>query len=432
MGNKREIYLDILHIYRSEMVATFTRIARSNFYGTSFIEQLKNVLVTFLKAISVSMRALFGLQKSHKKQLFQKHWLFVLGRNNYQSLQFINEFDNQTIYVTPYKFQVDGENIIKLELANFFYLLYRLPLFITFLVKEKNIGRYWDTAFRGMGMYESALEILKKHQPQCITFSNDHTLEARAMILAAQTLNITTFYIQHACIRSDFPPLRFSHSFLEGQDTLDKYKNSGSVKGGVSLIGIPRMDQYIHQKNRNSKIHAIGICSNLLDDILLIESTLTELIKAFPKIQFTYRPHPVDNRSINLPTSVNRSNSRIENPFEFLQKQDLIIAGNTSIHYEAATLSVHAVYYKFGSLNGVDDMYSFVANGLVQKAEDITDLIKIINQLRKQKRDLLLSKAQYYNATLGTKDEGKSQLLVANKMFELLTTFEEESKLSNQ
>jgi len=319
MGNNREIYLDILHIYRSEMVATFTRIARSNFYGTSFLAQLKNAIFAFLKAFRVSMRSLFGLQKTPEKQLYQKHWLFVLGRNNYQSLRFINEFDQQTIYVTPYKFKVEGENIIKLELANFFYLLFRLPLFLSFLVKEKNIGRYWDTAFRGMGMYETALKILKKYQPQCITFSNDHTLEARAMILAAATLKITTFYIQHACIRSDFPPLRFSHSFLEGQDTLDKYKNSGSIQGGVSLIGIPRMDPYIHQKNKNNEIQTIGICSNLLDDISFIESTLTALIEAFPNIQFTYRPHPVDNRSIHLPTAVNRSNSKVENPFEFLR-----------------------------------------------------------------------------------------------------------------
>jgi len=419
MGNKREIYLDILHIYRSEMVATFPQIARRNFYGTSFLQQLKNTLLSFLKSFIVSMRTLFGLQKDYKKQLHQKHWLFVIGRNNYQSLRFINEFDKQTTYVTPYKFKVKGEDIIKLELANFFYLLFRLPLFIGFLFKEKNIGRYWDTAFRGMGMYESALDIIKKYQPQCITFSNDHTLEARAMILAAQTLNIPTFYIQHACIRADFPPLRFSHSFLEGQDALDKYKNSGSVRGGVSLIGIPRMDPYIHQKNTNSKIQAIGICSNLLDDISLIEATLTALIKAFPKVQFTYRPHPVDSRPINLPSSVNRSNSKAENPFDFLQKQDLIIAGNTSIHYEAATLYVHAVYFKFGSLNGVDDMYGFVANGLVQEAKDNLDLIKIIQHLEKEKKGLRL-KAQYYNATLGTKEEGKSQLIVAKKMSELL------------
>ena len=427
MGNKREIYLDILHIYRSDMIVTFTRTARRNFYGTSFLEQLKNVLLAFLKAFNVSIRSLFGFQKNHKKKLYQKHWLFVLGRNNYQSLRFINEFDKTTIYVTPYKFKVEGENIIKLEFANFFYLLFRLPLFISLLVKEKNIGRYWDTAFKGMGKYETALKILKKYQPQCITFSNDHTLEARALILAAQTLNITTFYIQHACIRSDFPPLRFSHSFLEGQDALNKYKSSGSVEGGVSLIGIPRMDQYIHQKNKHNKIHNIGVCSNLLDDISIIESTLTALIEAFPKIEFTYRPHPIDTRSISLPNSVIRSNSKVENPFKFLQKQDLIIAGNTSIHYEAASLNVHPVYFKFGNVNSIDDMYGFVANGLVQKAKDITELIEIISQLYKQKR-ALCSKAQYYNATLGTENEGKSQLLVVNKMLELLTTFEEGSK----
>ncbi len=420
MGNKREIYLDILHIYRSDMVATFNRVARRNFYGTSFFERLKNALFALLKAFAVSLRSLFGLQKTPQNQLYQKHWLLVLGKNNYHSLRFIRKFDKETVYVSPYKYKVEGERIVKLELSNFFYLVLRLPLFISFLVKEKNIRRCWDKAFSGMGMYESALANLKKYQPQCITFSNDHTLEARALILAAKTLNITTFYIQHACIRPDFPPLRFSHSFLEGQDSLDKYKGSGPVKGGVSLIGIPRMDQYIHQKNNNDAIQSIGICSNLLDEISLIESTITVLADAFPNIQFTYRPHPTDKRSINLPTSINRSDSKVENPFEFLQGQDLIIAGNTSIHYEAATLFVHAIYYKFGSATGVDDMYCFVANGLVQKAKDTTQLISIINQLKTEQGDALFVKAQYYNAALGKEDEGKSQSLVEAKMVELL------------
>ena len=417
MRTKRDIYLDILHIYRSEMVAAFPKSARRNFYGTSFLVQIKNVLFAFLKALRTSLLSLFGFQKTDLGFLYQKHWLYILGGNNYHSLKFIDQVDQQTVYVSPYKYQLPKEKVIKINLPlHLFYLISHLPTFVNLLIKEKEIRRCWDAAFKSMGLYESSIAFLKKHQPKCITFSNDHTMEPRAMILAAQALNIPTFYIQHACIRPDFPPLRFSHSFLEGQDSLDKYKNSGPIDGDVSLIGIPRMDQYILQKNERLEINHIGICSNLLDDIPAIESAILALSNAFPERLLTYRSHPSDTRTIQLSPNINISNSKEVNAFEFLRQQDLIIAGNTSIHYEAAMLQVHAIYHKFGDTGGTEDMYRFVANGLVEEAIDTQQLISLIKQKPALKEDLK-SKAQYYNALLRTADEGKSQ----SKVIEIMT-----------
>jgi len=415
MSKLEEIYLDILHIYRSEIVATFPEVARRNFYGVSTFEKIINAGSAFLKALFVFIVSPFGFQRTDKEVLQGKHWLYVLGQNNYHSLKFLNTGDSQFVYVSPYKYQVQGEDIVKAQLPlHFIYMLRHLPTFFSLLWKEKDIRPCWDTAFKGMGMYESHLAFLKKHQPACITFSNDHTLEPRAMILAAKKLGIPTFYIQHACIRPDFPPLHFSHSFLEGQDSWDKYKRSGPISGAVSLVGVPRMDSYILRKNTSTIIRRIGVCSNLLDDIGAIESTLVALSAALPNAEITYRPHPTDKRTIGNLASIKLSDSKVVNPFDFLWQQDLIIAGNTSIHYEAAMLDVHAVYHKFGGQGGTEDMYLFVKNGLVEEAVDTDQLISIIKKKQQQSKEDLSVKAQYYNAVLGTANEGKSQKLVIN------------------
>lgn len=421
MRSKQAIYLDILHGYLSEMVATFPASARKHFYGTSRSQQFSNGLRIFLKALKTFVFGLLGLQKIPHQEVHQKHWLYVLGPNNYHSLQFIAEASSQTVYVSPFKYQAPDAAVVQLhQVWHFWYMLRNLPLFFRLLFNRKApVKRCWDVAFKATGLYESSLALLKKHQPRCITFSNDHTLEPRAMLLAAQTLKIPSFYIQHACIRSDFPPLRFSHSLLEGKDALHKYKNSGSIEGKVSLIGIPRMDPYMHHRNENKTVRSIGLCSNLLDNTATIQAVLNALSTEFPDLTISYRPHPSDQRKLDVGPNIKVSNSRTENPFEFLIRQDLIIAGNTSIHYEAAILNVVSVYYQFDPNGKVEDMYNFVANKLVKEAADLTELMAIIWQNIQQKQNIR-QRASYYNAVLDTPNEGKSKALALAELAEWL------------
>lgn len=427
MQKKRDLYLDIIHIYLSDMVAGFTPIGRNNFYGATTGKKIQRVITAFFKALKIAVLSLFNAHNINKDSLQGKHWLYVLGTNNYNSLSFIKDFDKETIYVSPYNYKVKEEEIHLINLTtHFFYLLKSLPTFFNILFTEKRIHRCWDVAFESMGLYESSRAFLKKYTPRCITFSNDHAFIPRAMILAAKSLNIPTFYIQHACVREDFPPLRFSHSFLEGQDALNKYTNAGKIDGEVSLIGIPRMDKYILRKNINSTVKRIGICSNLLDDIPTLEKTISALVKEFNNVQFSYRPHPNDVRKINLPLNVMRSNSKEVNPFEFLVNHDLVIAGNTSIHYEAAMIEVHSIYHKFIYGDNTKDMYNFVKNGLIEEAVDLPALINLINKKLNHKESLV-SKARYYNAALGTEFEGNSQGLVIAAMKKILKYGEEKS-----
>jgi hypothetical protein len=411
MSKREEIYLDILHIYRSETVAGFVRFGRRMFYGTSFFEKIQNVIRFKAKMFRDFIVSIFGRKNNSSAELQQKDWLYVLGGNNYHSLKFLED-PKTTVYVSPFKYQTPDVKPVQIILSNHFMNMLRcLPTFVALSLKNKDIRRCWDIAFKATGMYESSLTYLKKHQPRSIIFSNDHSLEPRAMLLAANKLNIPTFYVQHACIRTDFPPLKFTCSFLEGQDSLDKYRGSGAVEGQVELIGVPRIEAYLPKKRTRKTIKHIGLCSNLLDSLPVIEEVMKELRLAFPDHHLSYRPHPVDKRSIELDSSISISNSKIENPFEFLLKQDLIIAGNTSIHYEAAMLNVYTVCYKLGIEGKTEDMYGFVKKELVTEVSSPEALVSLIKKSAETDGpDLKIVK--YYNAVLNTANEGKSQDLV--------------------
>ena len=403
-----DILEDLLHFYFSETIAAFPQSARRNLYGATFAEKFGNALKYFARSAKESFAS------SPTPLLENKVWLYVISDNNFNSLSFLENQIDENVYVTPYRYQKAGTSIVHLQHASRFrYLLGSLPKFLRlFFSGRKEVRRAWDAVFRVGGMYEYSLAILKQHRPKAIVFSNDTTLEPRSLMLAAKELGIPTFYIQHACIRTDWPPLKFTCSFLEGQDALDKYKACGAIEGDVKLIGVPKIDPYLSRKNTSKKVQNIGICSNLLDSISEVESVVAAVLEKFPNCKITYRPHPGDSRVFSSDNkALIRSNSREEKVFEFLLKQDLIIAGNTSIHYEAAMLNVVSIYYRFDQASVLDDTYGFVRNGLVEEAKSVEELVDEIRVNVVEKRDMG-SKAGYYNAVLGTEDEGRSQELV--------------------
>lgn len=422
MTEKQRIYLDILHLYLSETVAKFALPARRTLYGIGRKEKMSRAFNSILKSIKNSFYY-FSKKTIYQKKLVNAHWIYVIGNNNLNSLNFLKKDLSNTVFVTPFNFSKTGIPIIPLFLPfHFFFFLKNIPTLLRLITQKKYpIQRSWDAAVRVTGQYEASLLFLKKHPPRAISFSNDHTIEARAMLLAAKQLNIPTFYVQHACVRPDFPPLKFSVSFLEGQDSLDKYQQSGPVEGSVKLIGVPRITPYLNKKKEVTAIKSIGLCTNLLDLAEDIEILLKALVENFPDRKITYRPHPSDRRKIDISANINISNSREENPFNFLLKQDLVIAGNTSIHYEAALLNVHAIYYKFDKDGKTEDMYSFVKNGLVPEAVNETELIRQIKNISPNQK-IAADKKQYYDATIDTPNEGHSHQLVVQGIQNYLTT----------
>ncbi len=351
----------------------------------------------------------------NSKKLKGKVWLYVVSQNNYDSLKFLEDSLPYSIFVAGQgkklgKYKNDAQRV-SLRRKVFYYYKY-IPLLIQFLkYKPESTKRFFDILYDAVGFYEVYRYKLRKYKPSAIVFANDHNADARAMLLAAKSLGIKTIYIQHASVSSFFPPLQFDLSLLEGQDSLDKYKLCGPVAGRVELVGMPKADKYLTNRNSRQHIHTVGIGCNLLDNPQKIKSLLQVLSNAFPDIHFILRPHPRDSRDLAAlaggAKNIILSDSSKEPVFEYLQQLDVQISGNSGIHLEAVLLNVWSIYYDFNPAQQLNDYYGFVQNGLVDVANSSEELIKLINSNLHSKPDVV-TRAQYHNATVGTKQEGNS------------------------
>ncbi|MBK0403782.1 hypothetical protein I5M27_12345 [Adhaeribacter sp. BT258] len=359
------------------------------------------------------------------EDLSGKIWLYVVSQNNYDALHFLKEQLPETVFVAGQNKQIGRYNqqVNRLSLRwKFFYTArFFLPVFLgLFKMHGSKAIRFFDLIFVSIGYYEAYLKHLQKHRPRAIVFANDHNDDSRAMLLAANKLNIPTVYIQHATVSTAFPPLEFTLSLLEGQDALDKYRQCGPVQGEVKLIGMPKADKFMQFRNFKTTLKNVGIAGNLMDEYDALKATILQLVLRFPDLEFTFRPHPGDARDFSFVTGKNAmfSSPKSEGAFEFLKNQDLLVAAESSIHLEAALLNIPGIYFRLGA-NNFYDYYGFVKTGLIAEAATEKELFSLVQQYQ-QDRPEVYQKAAYYNATIGTENEGKSDALAVQYLQEFL------------
>jgi hypothetical protein len=285
--------------------------------------------------------------------------------------------------------------------------------------------RFFDLIFAAIGYYEVYVRALRYYRPRAIIFANDHNDDARALLLAARACGVPTAYVQHASVSTYFPPLSFDLSLLEGQDALDKYQQCGPIRGRVELVGMPKADAFLSQRNTEPQVRRVGIATNLLDNSEAINTTVVYLLQEFPTLVFTFRAHPSDTRDFGFlrqHLQLQFSDARQENVFEFLQKQDALIAADTSTHLEATLLNLASIYYRFGTNTITNDYYGYVAHGLIERADTLPELALLLHRYELHKSPTLYQRATYYNSTIGTLDEGNSRTVALKKLVQWLST----------
>lgn len=367
------------------------------------------------------------LPLKQRDNLTGKVWLYVVSRNNYDALAFLPDQLPETVFVAGQDKEIGVYNKRVNRLSARFKLIYYyqfLPVWWgLYKQKGKRALRFFDLIYQAIGYYEISVTALKKYRPRCIIFANDHNTDARALLLAAKDLGIPTVYIQHASVSTSFPPLAFDLNLLEGQDSLDKYRQCGPVTGIVKLIGMPKADAYIRHRNFNPTITRLGICCNIIDSYAGIRDTVTYLAGQFPDLQLTFRAHPGDIRNFSFVKTAGAniaiSDAKTEPVFDFLMYQDAIIAADSSIHLEATLLNILSIYYRFGENNFKFDYYAYVQHGLVEHAAAPADLQRMIRHYLPHKPEVYL-RTRYYNAVVGTKYEGRSHELALHHLQEFL------------
>ncbi len=361
-------------------------------------------------------------------QLAGATWLYVVSANNYEALKFIAEARPDAVLVAG-----QGKNIgryggvvnrLSLRRKILYYGQYPAALWGLRRRVGSRATRFFDLVFYAIGYYEVYRRALRHYRPRAVVFANDHNDDARALLLACRAEGVPTAYVQHASVSTNFPPLGFDLSLLEGQDALDKYRQCGPVRGRVALVGMPKADAFLSQRNAEPAVRRVAVACNLLDELPAVADTLAYLLRELPALTCTLRPHPGDRRDFGpLRRALPRlrwSDPHRENVFEFLQQHDALVAADTSTHLEATLLNVASVYYRFSPTPTLADYYGYAAHGLSEWAHDHAELAAALARLARHKPPDLYRRAAYYNATLGTPDEGHSRALALRRLAEWL------------
>ena len=267
----------------------------------------------------------------------------------------------------------------------------------------KYFTRLWTT----YGLYKVAGEMLDKYNVKVLVMANDHNDINRCLIFNALEKGIKTVYVQHASVKKGFPRLDFTYSFLDGQESLDKYLHAGKPNGEVYLSGGVRFD-FLYDKivERNEEVKKIGVAINMLDDFEKVKS-LCLFLKEEGYDDLTLRPHPryqhLDSEWL-IKNNIAISNPKEESSFDFIANIDFMISNESAIHLDASIMHCPTVLYNMSNNQILDD-YNFIKNNLVKLAENGKILLNFI----KNKNEIFLNKEvlQYYNASSYSHLEGK-------------------------
>lgn len=267
----------------------------------------------------------------------------------------------------------------------------------------KYFTRLWTT----YGLYKVAGEMLDKYNVKVLVLANDHNDINRCLILNALEKGIKTVYVQHASVKKGFPRLDFTYSFLDGQESLDKYLHAGKPNGEVYLSGGVRFD-FLYDKivKRNEEVKKIGVAINMLDDFEKVKN-LCLFLKEEGYDDLTLRPHPryqhLDSEWL-IKNNIAISNPKEESSFDFIANIDFMISNESAIHLDASIMHCPTVLYNMSNNQILDD-YNFIKNNLVKLAENGKVLLNFI----KNKNEIFLNKEvlQYYNASSYSHLEGK-------------------------
>ncbi len=304
----------------------------------------------------------------------------------------------------------------------YWYSLLFIPVVFYQFIKCRNAyhKRSFSYTFDGFCIAYSSNYILRKYlvklKPSKIVIANQLSCYHRSLAYVAKDLNINTIYIQHASVTENFSDLNiFSSALLEGEDSLVKYQKNGTSGKKLYLVGMPKFDKYYTAVKENTKVNSIGICTNGMDDFNSFSKLVKILCERFPDKKIIVRPHPSDRRyaewlSMATENGCLFSNVREVESFVFFKDVDLIVAGDSNIHLEAALLNIPSVY--FDSFGNNFDWYGFAANKLVDYAVDPQVVYESILNISNNLPDTR-SKSKFFVETVNTRFDGKSSRLAA-------------------
>lgn len=270
------------------------------------------------------------------------------------------------------------------------------------------------TFWRSYGDYDLIRSWLSRCDIKNFIVASDISPLMRAAILACNDSNVTTAYIQHAAVTEKFPPLITTYAFLDGEDSLKKYKFNKKISSSVYLIGGARFDlaQSITEIGTEK---TIGIALTMRDERNCWEQLIKKICNSFPNYKIVLRPHPrMEKDAIKLyceKVRIEFSDPLVENSFSFLNHIGLLIANETSTHLDAIIMHRPTVLYSGLSTIGMRDHYGMIKRGLLKYCSSFEELSNYIMEPSVLIPDA--HKVRYFNASYISRFEFNVSELIA-------------------
>src|SRR5690606_31895089 len=158
-------------------------------------------------------------------------------------------------------------------------------------------------------------------------------------------------YMQHASVSRLFPALRVDYAFLDGQFALDTYRQCEENQPKTSR-DVPTPKVFLTGQKKKLAIPAsretkkIGIALNALDNVATAIRFMKHLANAGYELRVRWHPGQAERHIQEYVTAfkdvrqIQVSNPRTESISDFMGSIRWLVAGNSSIHLEAALAGV--------------------------------------------------------------------------------------------
>ncbi len=275
------------------------------------------------------------------------------------------------------------------------------------------------------------LRVLTESKPKFVVVSNDHNVDTRSLVAVAHFLGIKTVYMQHASVSPLFPALRFTYAFLDGEKSMRVYeKCEKNSPGDIASYQKPQVFLSGQKKtltgNESKGDNLVGVAVNMLDPIEGILSLVRRL--QISNIPVLLRWHPGQKKidveriyaEFGSDSLVQLSDPGKQHVARFLDRIHTMIAGNSSIHLEAALMGVRTIYFEIVPPS-TPDYYGYVREKVSTHARSVNELLDMLVNGNVDREEGREGAIRHYSETYGTPWYGKEGELVAETLHRIST-----------
>ncbi|WP_162622986.1 hypothetical protein [Billgrantia lactosivorans] len=265
--------------------------------------------------------------------------------------------------------------------------------------------------------------VLTEVQPKYVVTANDHSAANRSLLAVAHKLGIKTVYLQHASVSNLFPALRVNYAFLDGLHSLNTYREcennqpSTTREAPVPVVILSGQKKQLQCAGRTEK-KLVGLALNRLDDYSSVIELVNSLINFGCNVCVRWHPgqHERDVQQLIKYLEYNSmatfSDPKTDSLSAFLERIRWLVAGNSSIHLEAALANVIPIYYEITPPDS-HDYYGYVKHGLAKFAKSYEDILDCVLETKSCHRPEI-NAIRYYSSTYLTNWDGREGELVAD------------------